>query len=146
MAVRSEPPGLGGPLVEARPSCSAAEGDFTYTVLVEPQPATGERRGTPRRRTRLRSGKLVDGAGRFVTECLVHDLSARGGRLRLPEGVSIPAAVRLYDDQTGALHVATVLWRQGREIGVALTPAPRDARSLFVAGEMRRKFYAMNGA
>lgn len=142
--------------VEARrlsPGRSTEAGDFTYTVVVAPLraeparvPAAGtERRRTTRHRTRLRSAKVVDGAGAFMTDCLVHDLSDRGGRLRLPPGVVLPRTIQIYDDQTGHLYRATVLWRRGGDVGVLLDPPRNDAQSRAVAQALRRKFYAVKG-
>lgn len=122
--------------------------DFTYTVMLEParpQPASAERRHGSRRRTRLRSAKIVDAGGVFVTDCLVHDLSARGGRLRLPPGAAIPRSIQVYDDQTGQLHRAAVLWRRERDIGVLLEPPRDDPRARATAEALRRKYYAVRG-
>ncbi len=123
-------------------------GDFTYTVVLEPlrpEPAAGERRRTSRHRTRLRSAKIIDPAGVVVTDCLVHDLSARGGRLRLPPGIMLPRVIQIYDDQTGHLHRATVLWRRERDAGVAFEPPRDDARSRAMAEAARRRFQTGKG-
>jgi hypothetical protein len=117
--------------------------EFTYTVLLDIQASrpSNERRDSPRRRTRLRSGKVVDAHGRFVTECLVHDLSGTGGRLRLPPTVVLPSFIQIYDDQSGVLHRAEVLWRKGSDAGVQFVPEGATQRSRAIANEMRRKFY-----
>lgn len=125
---------------------AAVHGDFTFEVLEAPrssQKSSADRRGSPRQRTRLRSGKLVDAAGRFLTECLLHDLSPRGVRLKLPPGITLPRLLQIYDDQTGTVHQATVLWRRDRDAGVAFGPVVNDNRSRAVAAEMKRKFYAV---
>lgn len=121
-------------------------GDFTYTVVVDPvaaPAASDDRRRAPRQRTRLRSGKIVDSAGNFVADCLVHDLSRRGGRIRLPAVTALPRAIQIYDDQTGLLHRATVLWRHERDAGIAFDPARDDPRGQAIAAALRRKFYAV---
>ena len=130
-----------GITVEARRVAGAAPstGDFTFTVLLE----SDERRLDRRQRTRLRSGKIVDRTGRFVTDCLLHDLSATGGRLRVAPAVVLPPAIQVYDDQTGLVRDAVVLWRKDGEAGVRFAPALDTPESRRVAAEMRRKFYAV---
>lgn len=120
-------------------------GAVTYTVLDAPCPATdkADRRAGPRRRVRLRSGKVLDADGRFITECVMYDLSAAGSRIRPPAGTVLPDLVHLYDDRTGLLHRAAVLWRNGREVGVRFRPQVPSARMRAVALAMRRKFYAV---
>ena len=124
---------------------SAAGEDFTYTVLKEvtPSRAPADRRGDQRRRTRLRSGKIIDDNGQFVIECLIVDRSSFGGKLRLPKISPLPARVMLYDDQSGELLHATVIWRRDRETGIRFTATERSERYRAIADAMRRKFYAM---
>ena len=130
-----------GMIVEARrvTGDAAAPSDFTFTVLLE----SDERRLDRRQRTRLRSGKIVDRTGRFVTDCLLHDLSSTGGRLRVAPAVALPSAIQVYDDQTGLVRDAVVLWRRSGEAGVRFAPALDTPESRRVAAEMRRKFYAV---
>ena len=119
---------------------------FTYTVLIDPNPTPkggGERRDATRRRTRLRSGKIVDARDGFVTECLVHDLSETGMRLRLPTGVALPAVFQVYDDQSGRLQRAELSWRRADEAGIRFMSCEDTPRSRTVAADMRRKFYKM---
>ena len=123
----------------------AAGVDFTYTVLKEMSPprAPADRRGDQRRRTRLRSGKIITDNGQFIIECQIVDRSSFGGKLRLPKVLSLPARVMLYDDQTGELFHATVIWRRDRETGIRFTATERNERFRAIADAMRRKFYAM---
>ena len=118
---------------------NAAGHDVTSTVLKEAAPsrAPADRRGDQRRRTRLRSGKIINDNGQFV------DRSSVGGKLRLPKSSSLPARVMLYDDQSGELLHATVIWRRDREAGIRFTATERSERSRAIADAMRRKFYAM---
>jgi hypothetical protein len=148
MAVTERPPGPRSPaLVEAtRVEGGTAPPDgFTYTVLLDAKPARDgeERRDAPRRRTRLRSGKVVDARGMFVTECLVHDLSATGMRLRLPPAAALPPRLHVYDDQSGLLREAEVSWRRDGEAGLRLLPPADTPLSRTVAADMRRKFYKL---
>ena len=110
-----------------------------------PVVAGGERRATVRRRTRLRSGKVVGQEGAFVTECLIANRSAAGGLLRLPGAVPLPDRILVYDDQSGELVSATVVWRRERDFGIRFGPPARGARCRAIADSMRRKFYAVRG-
>lgn len=112
----------------------------TYSVL--PSPAK-DRRANPRQRTRLRSGKIADGEGRFVTECLIHDLSSNGARLRHPTRTVLPARIYVYDDQSSALRYALVLWRKGHETGVRFSPDFPTAQTRALAAKLQRRFYAL---
>lgn len=122
---------------------------FTYTVLIDAPTAKSaaragdDRRDAPRRRTRLRSGKIVDAGDRFVTECLVHDLSETGMRLRVPAGMSLPARFQVYDDQSGRLQRAELSWHRADEAGIRFVEGEDTARSQTIAADMRRKFYKM---
>ncbi len=155
-ANRTAPPGAARPaarprrppaILDARKAgdgrCEA--GTVTYTILDAPRPATpkGERRSGPRQRVRLRSGKVLDADGRFLTECVFTDLSPTGSRIRPPAGTALPDELYLYDDTTGLLHRAAVLWRRGSELGLRFKPQAPSARTRSLASEMRRKFYAM---
>ncbi len=124
---------------------SAADKDFTYTVLKEMAPARSpaDRRGDQRRRTQLRSGKIISSNGQFVSECLIVDRSTFGSKLRLPKISPLPARVMLFDDQSGELLHATVIWRRDRETGIRFTATERNERFRAIADAMRRKFYAM---
>ncbi|MDX7950352.1 PilZ domain-containing protein [Lichenihabitans sp. Uapishka_5] len=128
---------------------AAAACGFTYTVLIDRKPAAtparagDDRREAPRRRTRLRSGKIVDAADLFVTECLVHDLSDTGMRLRLPIGVAMPDRFQVYDDQSGQLLRAELSWRRADEVGIHFVPYEETPRSRTIAADMRRKFYKL---
>lgn len=117
--------------------------DFTYAILAEPVRAVGERRAMVRSRTRLRSGKVMSADGQFVAECLIANRSIQGGLLRLPGTIALPGRILLYDDQSGDLLAATVIWRRGRQIGIRFGVAERSARLQSIAGNMRRKFYAV---
>ncbi len=119
---------------------------FTYVVVLpSAQTTPAERRATARLRTRLRSAKVADRQGRFVTECLMHDLSPNGSRLRHPAHVTLPASFQLYDDQSGTLYQATVLWRRGQETGVRFDRGATTARGHATASGLRRRFYAIPG-
>lgn len=139
----------GRPLVldarNTRDGC-ADTGSATYTVLDDPRRSPAdrpERRTGARQRVRLRSGKVLDTQGRFITECVLYDLSPAGSRIRPTAGCALPDDLYLFDDRTGLLHRATVLWRNGRDAGVRFQAQPLSTRMRAVASTMRRKFYAV---
>ncbi|MGQ7792548.1 PilZ domain-containing protein [Faunimonas sp. B44] len=78
----------------------------------------GEKRSEARRRTRLRSGKVLDTRNAFLIECLIHDRSDLGARLRLVEPAPVPDLIHLFEDDSAEVIGATVVWRRGQEIGV----------------------------
>ncbi len=141
-----------GATLEARKlgqgATSAPAGVFTYRVLGEGERAAGpggERRGVTRLRTRLRSGKLIHSGGQFITECLVHNRSASGCRLRLPTALALPSTLYFFEDQSERLFQAVVMWQKHRDVGVRLLPAAHDAMGRAIADRMRRKFYVLPG-
>ncbi|WP_417669350.1 PilZ domain-containing protein [Roseibium sp.] len=85
-----------------------------------------EQRLHPRRRARLRGGKLADLTDRFLTECTLFDVSDGGVGLLVPEDIILPLEVLLYDDRDKTLAVVRICWRNGKQIGVAyeVPPAP----------------------
>ncbi len=108
----------------------ALRGQVAYRVIVDPpaspmrptpKPATGgEARGQVRRRTRLRSAKLVDGANAFLCEALVQDASSDGMRLLLSRNVGLPARIGVYDDESEEIVTAILAWRRGQAVGVRI--------------------------
>jgi hypothetical protein len=108
-----------------------------------PGEPSADRRGGDRHRTRLRTGKIADGAGRFIVECIVYDRSVEGARLRPIGDIVVPDGICLYDDEHGTLVAALVTWRRGSELGIAFAaernPPDLDALSRRLGG----KYYAI---
>jgi hypothetical protein len=77
-----------------------------------------ELRGDARRRTRLRSAKVLDAANAFVCEAMIQDRSAAGLRLLLSRNVGLPGRFGVHDDETGEVLTATAAWRRGQTLGV----------------------------
>jgi hypothetical protein len=88
----------------------------------------GEKRASPRRRTRLRSGIILDQASAVIVECQIYERSKTGARLRLFSDVPVPSNIRLFDEVAKRLTHARVVWRRHREIGVRFAPSsgPRE--------------------
>lgn len=114
-------------------------GAATFTRLEE---SPSDRRNEKRRSARLRWGKALDGADRFLCECLVNNRTRGGACLRLARNVTLPRKFQLYEDDSGELYEAQVVWRRGAQIGcrLSLTPKPDKAD---VARRMRSRYYAM---
>jgi hypothetical protein len=114
-------------------------------VRETPRPKTTGRelRLTGRRRTRLRSAKILDAANAFVCDCLIYDRSATGLRLTLARDLGLPPQFQVHDDETGAVELAATVWRRGATLGVrfcgygasTLRPSERAA--------LRGRYYAV---
>lgn len=101
-----------------------------------------DRRGETRRAARLKWGKALDASDRFLCECVLSNRTSEGACLRLARNVTLPQRFQLYEDDSGALFDAQIVWRRGGEIGcrLARTPTPDKAG---VAWRMRSRYYAM---
>ncbi|MFD1694904.1 PilZ domain-containing protein [Roseibium aestuarii] len=100
-----------------------------------------EQRTYPRRRTRLRSGKLTSLSDRFLTECAIFDVSDGGIGMIVPERLDLPEELIVYDDRDKTLAEVRVCWRKGRQMGVAFEIPPTPVR-LFHAQRLRRLQFA----
>jgi len=83
-----------------------------------------QRRDEPRRRTRLRSGKVANMNGSFLIDCQIFDRSQKGARLRLSESCQLPDHIKLFDDEHNTLSVAVIIWADDRDIGVEFLTGP----------------------
>lgn len=77
-----------------------------------------EKRLEERKRTRLRSGKLVTLGGQFLTECHFQDLAGGGARIRIVGHCAIPDRFWLFDDQYAGALITEIIWRKDAEFGV----------------------------
>jgi hypothetical protein len=130
----------------------ARRGEVVYRVSekekkVEAAPSSrGEKRSAARRRTRLRSGKLLDSENRFVSECQIIDQSKDGWRLRLARNLGAPASCRIYDDESGEIAAGRVVWRKDGLVGVRKlrSLAPSDVKAT-VKTMLGGRYYAVKG-
>jgi len=112
----------------------ARDGRVAYRVFygATPQPASRafsqEQRVTLRRRTRLRSAKLLDQSHAFLCECLIRDRSSTGLRLQLMRNIRLPTGVLIWDDETKTVTGARVAWRRDLMLGVQLMQRDRSPR------------------
>lgn len=117
----------------------------TYTVIEAAPPDRNERRAELRRRTRLRSGKVLDTRNRFLIECQVHDRSLHGARLRLVANVSAPAKIYLFDDEAKMVREARIIWRCKQDLGVTfLAHANADGLRPAERTALGGKYYAVS--
>jgi hypothetical protein len=127
----------GGPILNA---IKVAPGDIGASPKVnvyfaDTSALPGEKRASPRRRTRLRSGIILDPASLYFVDCQIYDSSKTGARLRLFSNVHVPCRIRLFDEVAKKLTDANVVWRKHREIGICFVPfaRPRDLKSAELA-------------
>jgi hypothetical protein len=105
-----------------------------------------EARGSARRRTRLQSAKILDGAGAFLCDATIADVSASGLRVLLARNCGLPARLGVHVDLTGEVLTARVAWRRERIAGLRVlareSPAPlRTSDQLALKG----RYYAVRG-
>jgi transposase-like protein len=122
-------------------------GVVTYCVQPAPSPkanvAPKEKRRAQRRRTRLRAGKILDLANRFVIEAAILDRSNDGLRLRLARDSAIPEVFHLFDEETQMIFGARLVWRRQAMVGARLEPGGPLAATPRQIAALRGKFYAM---
>jgi len=102
-----------------------------------------DKRVVSRRRTRLRSGKLARTDGTFLIDCVIHDRSSDGARLRVATSGSVPDRVLLFDDELSALMPAEVAWRSPEEIGIRFTANLVTSKTQAIARKLSGKYYAV---
>ena len=131
---------IGGPVFEAARVAdlggAPAGADFAYSVRLV---------GARRRRTRLRSGKILNLGNGFVIECQIYDRSEKGVRVRLFADIPAEPVIRLYEDDPERLSDARVVWRKGSELGLCFirrNGARRLSRTQLTC--LRRRYYAID--
>jgi hypothetical protein len=87
---------------------------------MEPQiePRTVERRRIARQKSFLR-GMVYFNSRRSVLDCLIRDISPYGARLIFSVAVATPDTMDLHIPQKEKTLRTHVIWRHGREVGVA---------------------------
>jgi hypothetical protein len=105
-----------------------------------------EARGAERRRTRLQSAKILDGAGAFLCDATILDMSRTGLRLLLARNCGLPSRFGVHIDLTGEVATAALAWRRERMVGARLLVHVAPAglkRSDRMA--LRGRYYAVPG-
>lgn len=115
-----------------------SDGVAYFRISDEPS----ERRGEARRPRRLKWGKTLDSDDRFLAECLVVNRTIGGACLQLARNIVLPTRFQLFEDDTGVISGAEVVWRRAQRIGcrVALTPTPGKQ---VIIDRMRARYYAL---
>src|SRR5829696_1388743 len=64
----------------------------------------------------------------FSADCIVRDFSETGARLTitLPAGATLPDKVELHVPQKSITEAASVIWRQGNELGLQFKTGPGE--------------------
>ena len=86
---------------------------------------TKSRRGALRKRV-LKGAKIVYGNFMFVVDCTIRDLSESGAQLRLPSVSPVPDNFHLFIKETQTICAAHLVWRDGRDMGVAFDEPPQS--------------------
>lgn len=74
------------------------------------------------RRRMLKEAKIVTRHGHSTVDCVVRDMSPGGARLKVEDGLSVPASFELLLVSEEARVPAQVVWRKAREIGIRFAP------------------------
>jgi hypothetical protein len=129
----------------------ARRGEIAYWVVSEDWRSPGDKSGAdlrahPRKRNRLRSAKLLDGAYRFLCEGRICDQSCNGLRLALARDIALPPQLAVHIDDTSEVREAKVIWRRGSTIGIRLrSAAPANALRPCDRHALRERYYAIPG-
>jgi hypothetical protein len=113
----------------------------TYSVALGRDASAGEKRRAPRRRTRLRAGKILDRANRFVVDATILDRSCAGLRLRIARDVALPDIFHFYDDESETIFVARIAWRNQALVGARRGPGVSATLRQLMA--LRGKYYGV---
>jgi hypothetical protein len=116
-------------------------GLVTYSVAPSTAPSPHEKRREQRRRTRLRAGKILDRANRFIVEATIIERSCAGLRLRMARDVGLPEIFHFYDEEGEGVFVARIAWRRQLILGVRRGPGIAVTARQLIA--LRGKFYAI---
>ena len=107
----------------------ARRGQVSYSVVEsEPRPQATvngrpDNRGAGRRRTRLRSGKILDQANGFFATASFTTVRRLGCGWPCRAASELPPHFHVHDDETGAIDVVETVWRRGAIVGVRYKPA-----------------------
>jgi hypothetical protein len=130
----------------------ARRGQVAYHVIepansTAPSPGRGsDLRVDVRRRTRLRSAKVLDAANAFLCDATIQDRSAAGLRLLLARNIGLPGRFGVHDDETGEVLTVSTAWRRGQTLGVRIllrgpTAPLKPSDRLALGG----RYYAVRG-
>jgi hypothetical protein len=127
-AIHAKGPILRGTKISPVESGHSSKGTANFdgvTYYVVRTATLSEKRFSERRRTRLRSGKIVNPRSAYLIECQIYDWSGTGAKLRLFDAASVPGRIQLFEDASERIINAMVVWRRRREIGIYFIPGVR---------------------
>ncbi|MCX7900571.1 MAG: hypothetical protein N2444_10940 [Methylocystis sp.] len=114
-------------------------GQASFARLAE---APVERRADRRTTSRLRSGKALDCKDAFLCDCAIRNRTAGGACLQLSRNIAPPTQFLLFEDDSGDIYAARIVWRRGPLIGCRLSSAPLAGKTR-VAQRMKSRYYTM---
>ena len=85
-----------------------------------------ERRRSPRHTKGLR-GRAYFNDGRKSLPCFIRDMAYEGARIIVADPANIPNEIDLYIPKRKRIAHASVRWRHGDRLGLALSEVRRDA-------------------
>jgi hypothetical protein len=85
-----------------------------------------ERRQLPRQTKCLR-GRVYFNNGRKSLPCLIRDVAYEGARIVIADPAAIPSEIDLYIPKRKRITHASVRWRHGENLGLALSDVGRQA-------------------
>ena len=131
------PPVETGRKVAPGPLSAELRTEFTYSIMTIAQPQTpagppkaepkktssgppSDKRGVERQRTRLRAGQLTAKNSKVITDCLIHDRSETGARIKLSQDLPLPPEFLLFDAVARTETRVRLAWQNGCDAGVKL--------------------------
>jgi hypothetical protein len=103
----------------------------------QPERAT-ERRKTARQKSFLRGAAQFNNR-RSVVDCLIRDISPYGARLIFSDAASIPDVLELHIPQKEMTLRSHIIWRHGKEVGVAFAQTLQMEPAQKPAGELAER-------
>jgi hypothetical protein len=98
-----------------------------------------DKRKITRRRV-LKVGKIVFADGMRVIDCTIRDLSKDGARLLIGSTIGVPDNFFLYEQSTGMLYPASIVWRQPKTLGIKFDGEPSSIQDAANKRFSRLKF------
>ena len=77
------------------------------------------------RRTKSLRGRIYFNDGRKSLPCLIRDVAYEGARIMIAHRAAVPNEINLYIPKRKRIAHASVLWRHGDNLGLALSEVRR---------------------
>src|SRR5207248_5962941 len=97
-----------------------------FTALHHTAATPGERRSR-RRQQVLKGGQIIGDSVVLTVDCILHDISDSGARLRLVSTAAIPKTFLLLIKEDNVIVPVQRVWRNAHEMGVRFVGEPRTA-------------------